>query len=93
MVEEIIDSYLSFALSRFQVVDGFLSTYSRNSCEYGVSLPPFQPPQVEEPRKDNNRNMASRPKITLYVDTVSPFAYEAYYILRVSSAHHRFLSC
>lgn len=28
-------------------------------------------------------NMA-RPKITLYVDTVSPFAYEAYYILRVS---------
>jgi len=28
-------------------------------------------------------NMA-RPKITLYVDTVSPFAYEAYHILRVS---------
>lgn len=26
----------------------------------------------------------ARPKITLYVDTVSPFAYEAYYILRVS---------
>jgi len=25
----------------------------------------------------------ARPKITLYVDTVSPFAYEAYYILRV----------
>jgi hypothetical protein len=25
----------------------------------------------------------TRPKITLYVDTVSPFAYEAYYILRV----------
>jgi hypothetical protein len=24
------------------------------------------------------------PKLTLYVDTVSPFAYEAYYILRVS---------
>ncbi|KAL2257553.1 hypothetical protein VTK26DRAFT_9496 [Humicola hyalothermophila] len=24
----------------------------------------------------------ARPKITLYVDTVSPFAYEAYYILR-----------
>ena len=23
------------------------------------------------------------PKITLYVDTVSPFAYEAFYILRV----------
>jgi len=27
--------------------------------------------------------MAS-PKITLYVDTVSPFAYEAYWLLRVS---------
>jgi hypothetical protein len=26
------------------------------------------------------------PKLTLYVDTVSPFAYEAYYILRVSFA-------
>ena len=26
----------------------------------------------------------ARPKITLYLDTVSPFAYEAYYILRVS---------
>lgn len=25
------------------------------------------------------------PKLTLYVDTVSPFAYEAYYILRVCS--------
>jgi hypothetical protein len=25
----------------------------------------------------------ARPKITLYVDTVSPFAYLAYYILRV----------
>lgn len=25
----------------------------------------------------------ARPKITLYVDTVSPFAYQAYYILRV----------
>lgn len=25
------------------------------------------------------------PKLTLYVDTVSPFAYEAYYILRASS--------
>lgn len=25
----------------------------------------------------------ARPKITLYVDTVSPFAYEAYYVLRV----------
>jgi hypothetical protein len=24
------------------------------------------------------------PKITLYVDTVSPFAYEAYWLLRVS---------
>lgn len=24
------------------------------------------------------------PKITLFVDTVSPFAYEAYHILRVS---------
>lgn len=27
------------------------------------------------------------PKITLYVDTVSPFAYIAYYILRVSKSH------
>ncbi|KAK4226976.1 thioredoxin-like protein [Podospora fimiseda] len=26
--------------------------------------------------------MASKPKITLYVDTVSPFAYEAYHLLR-----------
>lgn len=26
----------------------------------------------------------ARPKITLYVDTVSPFAYVAYHILRVS---------
>lgn len=26
----------------------------------------------------------AQPKITLYVDTVSPFAYIAYYILRVS---------
>jgi len=26
----------------------------------------------------------SGPKLTLYVDTVSPFAYEAYWILRVS---------
>ncbi len=25
-----------------------------------------------------------KPKITLYVDTVSPFAYLAYYMLRVS---------
>lgn len=25
----------------------------------------------------------ARPKITLYVDTVSPFAYLAYYVLRV----------
>jgi hypothetical protein len=25
----------------------------------------------------------AKPKITLYVDTVSPFAYLAYYILRV----------
>ena len=30
------------------------------------------------------QNMVARPKITLYVDTVSPFAYEAYWILRVS---------
>ena len=27
--------------------------------------------------------MVPKPKITLYLDTVSPFAYEAYYILRV----------
>jgi hypothetical protein len=27
------------------------------------------------------------PRLTLYVDTVSPFAYEAYYILRVSARH------
>jgi len=27
------------------------------------------------------------PKITLYVDTVSPFAYEAYWLLRVSSTY------
>jgi hypothetical protein len=27
------------------------------------------------------------PKLTLYVDTVSPFSYEAYYILRVSTRH------
>ena len=27
------------------------------------------------------------PKITLFVDTVSPFAYEAYHILRVSASH------
>ena len=31
-----------------------------------------------------NARMAG-PKLTLYVDTVSPFSYEAYYILRVSS--------
>ncbi|KAL1904258.1 hypothetical protein Sste5344_010008 [Sporothrix stenoceras] len=30
--------------------------------------------------------MALRPQITLYVDVVSPFAYEAYYILRNDSA-------
>lgn len=29
--------------------------------------------------------MAAIPKIKLYVDTVSPFGYEAYWILRVSS--------
>ena len=28
----------------------------------------------------------ARPQITLYVDTVSPFAYLAYYILRVCSS-------
>lgn len=28
--------------------------------------------------------MSQQPLITLYVDVVSPFAYEAYYILRVS---------
>jgi hypothetical protein len=33
-----------------------------------------------------NARMAG-PKLTLYVDTVSPFSYEAYYILRVSSGH------
>ena len=27
------------------------------------------------------------PKLTLYVDTVSPFAYEAYYILRVRAIY------
>lgn len=27
-----------------------------------------------------------KPKITLYVDIVSPFAYMAYYILRVSAS-------
>lgn len=27
--------------------------------------------------------MATKPKITLFVDTVSPFAYAAYHILRV----------
>ena len=32
----------------------------------------------------NSSIKMARPKITLYVDTVSPFAYEAYYILRVS---------
>ncbi|KAF5870399.1 putative glutathione s-transferase kappa [Botrytis fragariae] len=31
------------------------------------------------------KNMAARPKITLYVDTVSPFAYEAYWIFRHDS--------
>jgi hypothetical protein len=31
-----------------------------------------------------NPRMAG-PKLTLYVDTVSPFAYEAYYILRVGA--------
>lgn len=31
----------------------------------------------------------ARPKITLYVDIVSPFAYEAYYILRVRTVQGR----
>jgi hypothetical protein len=31
----------------------------------------------------------ARPKITLYVDTVSPFAYEAYYVLRVGDHPRR----
>lgn len=29
-----------------------------------------------------------KPTITLYVDTVSPFAYEAYHILRVRPYRH-----
>ncbi|KAK4165089.1 thioredoxin-like protein [Cladorrhinum sp. PSN259] len=31
---------------------------------------------------NNILKMAAKPKITLYVDTVSPFAYEAYHLLR-----------
>lgn len=30
--------------------------------------------------------MVPNPKITLYLDTVSPFAYEAYHILRVCTS-------
>lgn len=39
------------------------------------------PEREETERMDK---MERRPKITLFVDTVSPFAYEAYWILRVS---------
>lgn len=36
---------------------------------------------------------STKPRITLYVDIVSPFAYMAYYILRVSSPTLPFHTC
>jgi hypothetical protein len=41
---------------------------------------------IDRRLSSTNARMAG-PKLTLYVDTVSPFAYEAYYILRVSSQY------
>jgi len=38
-------------------------------------------------RLSSTKTRMAGPKLTLYVDTVSPFAYEAYYILRVSSRY------
>ena len=48
-----------------------------------VDVEPSEIPRTRMYLRQSVQASMARPKITLYVDTVSPFAYEAFYVLRV----------